>query len=252
MIIILSPSKSQDFSINDNTQFSLPRQLDQSAELIQLLAPYSPEALGKLMKISEKLSFLNWQRFQAFNRPFSLDNAKQALLSFTGDVYKNIQVSEYSVDSLAFAQQHVRILSGLYGVLRPLDLIQPYRLEMGTRLQNPKGKNLYSFWGTQISALLNQDLKNQTPLLINLASNEYFKAIKLTFLQAKILTLSFKEYRSGAYKIIAIHAKQARGLMANFIIKNRINEAQKLKEFTLENYRFNPDLSTDNEWVFSR
>ncbi|MCK5872308.1 MAG: peroxide stress protein YaaA [Methylococcales bacterium] len=252
MIIILSPSKSQDFSITHNTPFSLPRQLDQSAELIQLLAPYSPEALGKLMKISDKLSLLNWQRFQNFNPAFSFDNAKQALLAFTGDVYKNIKVNDYSAEDFNFSQQHMRILSGLYGVLRPLDLIQPYRLEMGTSLQNPKGKNLYAFWGTQITELLNQDFKDQTPLLINLASNEYFKTIKPIFLQAKILTISFKENKAGVYKVIAIYAKQARGLMANHIIKNRIIDPQKLKDFNLENYGFNPTLSTDDEWVFSR
>ncbi len=252
MIIVLSPSKSQDFSAHHNTQFSLPRQLEQSTELIKTLAQFPPETIAKLMKISDKLSFLNWQCFQNFNPAFSFDNAKQALLAFTGDVYKNIKINDYSAEDFNFAQQHMRILSGLYGVLRPLDLIQPYRLEMGTRLQNSMGKNLYAFWGTQITELLNQDFKDQTPLLINLASNEYFKAIKPRFLQAKILTISFKENKAGVYKVIAIYAKQARGLMANYIIKNRITDHQKLKNFALENYRFNPPLSTENEWVFSR
>ncbi|MCK4492566.1 MAG: peroxide stress protein YaaA [Methylococcales bacterium] len=252
MIIILSPSKSQDFSAHHHTHFSLPRQLDKSTELITMLAQYSPEALGKLMNISDKLSLLNWHRFQAFNPPFSQDNAKQALLTFTGDVYKAIQINDYSTDDFNFAQQHLRILSGLYGVLRPLDLIQAYRLEMGTRLQNSMGKNLYAFWGTQLTECLNQDFKHQTPLLINLASNEYFKVIKPTFLQAKILTLTFKENKAGIYKVVAIYAKQARGLMANYIIKNRLTDPQKLKAFNLEHYCFNPGLSNNDEWVFSR
>lgn len=252
MIIIISPSKTQDFSADTNTQFSQPRQLEQSQQLIETLLELNPEDIGKLMKISEKLSHLNWQRFHDFQRPFTLENAKQALLAFRGDVYAGIDADNYTVDDFAFAQQHLRMLSGLYGVLRPLDLIQPYRLEMGTKLENPRGKNLYEFWGKQITELLNHDLSHDDPLLINLASNEYFKAIKPDLLNAKILTLSFKENKNGVYKVIAIHAKRARGLMTNYIIKNRITEIEELKNFNLEDYRFNEMFSTMDEWVFTR
>ena len=205
------------------------------------------------MKISEKLSLLNHQRYQDFHQPFTLDNAKQALLSFKGDVYGGIDSDHYDEDDFSFAQQHLRILSGLYGALRPLDLIQPYRLEMGAALSNPQGKNLYAFWDTQVTEQLNQDFSNEsTPVLINLASNEYFKVIKPKILNARILTLSFKESKSGVYKTIGIHAKRARGLMTNFIIKNRIVEIDDIKRFELDNYRFNPSLSSEKEWAFTR
>ncbi len=252
MIIIISPSKTQDFSANPKTQFSYPRQLKQSRQLIDTLRQLSPKELATLMKISEKLTQLNWQRFQDFNDHFSLHNAKPALFAFKGDVYKGFSIETYRPEDFNFAQQHLRILSGLYGVLRPLDLIQPYRLEMGTRLKNVVGKNLYEFWGNKITQVLNQDLANQSPLVINLASNEYFKAIKPNDLKAKILTLSFKENKQGIYRVVAIHAKHARGLMANFIIKNRLNEPEAIKNFKLENYQFNPILSSADEWVFTR
>ncbi len=252
MITVISPSKTQDFSPSANLEFTYPQQLQQSQQLIETLVEFNPEALAKLMKISEKLSLLNWQRFQNFSDDFSLKNAKQALLAFKGDVYKGFAIENYTPEDFNFAQQHLRILSGLYGVLRPLDLIQPYRLEMGTRLKNTLGKNLYEFWGDKITQLLNQDLANQDSLVINLASNEYFKAIKLQYLEAKILTLSFKENKQGVYKVVAIHAKHARGLMANFIIKNRLNNPKFIKNFDLENYQFNPLLSSVDEWVFTR
>ncbi|MDQ7090860.1 MAG: peroxide stress protein YaaA [Methylococcales bacterium] len=252
MIVVISPSKTQDFSSTTQTNFSIPRQLDQSEQLIEQLIQLSPEDLAKLMKISEKLSHLNWQRFQSFKSPFSLENAKQALLAFKGDVYQGIDTAAYSDDDFKFAQQHLRVLSGLYGVLRPLDLMQPYRLEMGTRLENKAGKQLYNFWGTQITEILNQDLANTSPLLVNLASNEYFKAVVPNHLNAKILTLSFKENKQGIYKVVAIYAKRARGLMVNFIIKNHLTEAESLKAFKEANYHFNASLSTATEWVFSR
>ena len=252
MIIIISPSKTQDFSSDPNTQISYPQQLKQSLKLINILTKLSPEELAVLMKISKKLSLLNWQRFQDFSDDFSLKNAKQALLAFKGGVYKGFAIETYTSEDFNFAQQHLRILSGLYGVLRPLDLIQPYRLEMGTRLKNTYGKNLYEFWGDKITQQLNQDLANQDSLVINLASNEYFKAIRSKYLDAKILTLSFKENKQGIYKVVAIHAKHARGLMANFIIKNRLNDSESIKKFQLENYQFNSVLSSTDEWVFTR
>ena len=253
MIIVISPSKTLDFSSNAFHTHTLPRQLEQSQELINTAKQLSPDDLSNLMKISEKLSQLNWQRYQDFQQPFALNNAKQALLAFKGDVYAGIDSDNYNEDDFSFAQQHLRILSGLYGALRPLDLIQPYRLEMGTRLKNTRGKNLYEYWDTQVTELLNQDFAdNKTPVLINLASTEYFKVIKPKVLNANILTLAFKENKAGVYKTIGIHAKRARGLMTDFIIKNRLTEIEQIKQFSAENYTYNESLSLEKEWVFSR
>ncbi len=253
MIIVISPSKTLDFSANPFHPHTLPRQLDNSQELIDTVKQFSVGELADLMKLSEKLSQLNWQRYRDFKRPFTLDNSKQALLSFKGDVYGGIDADNYSADDFAFAQKHLRILSGLYGALRPLDLIQPYRLEMGTRLANNNGKNLYEFWGDQVTELINKDLENQeTPLLINLASNEYFKVIKPKVLQVPVLTLNFKENKAGVYKTIGIHAKRARGLMTDFMIKNRVTDANQIKAFSDSEYVFNEGLSSEKEWVFSR
>ena len=253
MIIVISPSKTLDFSPNPYHTHTLPRQLSQSQELIDTAKQLTTEDIADLMKISEKLSQLNWQRYQDFKQPFTLDNAKQALLAFKGDVYGGIESDNYNEADFAFAQKHLRILSGLYGALKPLDLIQPYRLEMGTRLQNQQGKNLYEFWDTQVTELINQDFKNDpAPLLINLASNEYYKVIKPKALNSKVLTLGFKENKAGVYKTIGIHAKRARGLMTNFIIKNRLINPEEIKTFNLENYGYNEALSSEKEWVFSR
>ncbi len=253
MIIVISPSKTLDFSANPFHTHTLPRQLGNSQELIDTVKQLSAGELADLMKLSEKLSQLNWQRYRDFKRPFTLDNSKQALLSFKGDVYGGIDADNYSADDFAFAQKHLRILSGLYGALRPLDLIQPYRLEMGTRLANNNGKNLYEFWGDQVTELINKDLENQeTPLLINLASNEYFKVIKPKVLQVPVLTLNFKENKAGVYKTIGIHAKRARGLMTDFMIKNRVTDASQIKAFSDSEYVFNEGLSSEKEWVFSR
>ena len=205
------------------------------------------------MKISDKLATLNQQRFQDFTTPFTPQNAKQALLVFNGDVYRGIDSENYDEDDLAFAQDHLRILSGLYGILRPLDLMQPYRLEMGTKLATEKGKNLYEFWGTQISELINTELENTPdPCLVNLASNEYFKSVDLTSLKARVLNIAFKENKSGTYKIVAIHAKRARGLMVDFVIRDRIENPELMKGFDRDGYAFNLDLSDDATWVFCR
>lgn len=253
MIIVISPSKTLDFSFNSFSTHTQPRQLKESQELIETVRQLSPKKLSELMKISEKLSHLNWLRYQEFQQPFTLDNSKQALLAFKGDVYAGIDLDNYNEEGFSFAQKHLRILSGLYGILKPLDLIQPYRLEMGTRLANKRGKNLYEFWDNQVTKLLNQDLRSdKTPLVINLASNEYFKVIRPKTLTAKILTLSFKENKAGLYKTIGIHAKRARGLMTDFIIHNRITEPEQLKLFHKQNYTYNKSLSTEFEWVFSR
>jgi hypothetical protein len=201
------------------------------------------------MFLSEKLSKLNFDRFQAFKTPFSLDNAKQALLAFKGDVYNGINASSLSIEDLDFAQNNVRMLSGLYGVLRPLDLIQPYRLEMGTKLGNVHGKNLYDYWGSDISEVLNED---EEKLIVNLASNEYFKAIDKKILKAQILDIVFKEKKNDTYKVIGIYAKRARGLMINYIIRNRLTDAEVLKDFSDEGYLYNQELSSDSSWVYVR
>jgi len=201
------------------------------------------------MSISDKLSKLNFDRFQTFATPFTLRNAKQALLAFKGDVYNGIDAPSLSQEDLEFAQDSVRMLSGLYGVIRPLDLIAPYRLEMGTRLVNSKGKNLYEFWGDQISNVLNDD---ESEVIINLASNEYFKGIDKKALNAKIINIAFKELKNDKYKIIGIYAKRARGLMVNYIIKNRLIKPESLKAFDVEGYQFREELSDTLTWVFTR
>ena len=249
MLAIISPSKTQDFSQCDINSFTQTRQLDHTQELVKILKNKTQRQISKLMSLSEKLSKLNFDRFQAFKTPFSLDNAKQALLAFKGDVYNGINASSLSVKDLEFAQKNVRMLSGLYGVLRPLDLIQPYRLEMGTKLGNAQGKNLYDYWGSDISEVLNED---EEKLIINLASNEYFKAIDKKILKAQILDIVFKEKKNDTYKVIGIYAKRARGLMINYIIRNRLTDVEALKDFSDEGYLYNQELSSDSSWVYIR
>ena len=223
--------------------------MDFSIELMSILKRKSEAQIATLMSLSEKLAKLNFDRFQSFQTPFTLANAKQALLAFKGDVYNGIDASSLNEDDLNFAQGKVRMLSGLYGVLRPLDLIQPYRLEMGTKLANNKGKNLYEFWGDDVSEVLNED---ESELIINLASNEYFKSIDKKTLKANILNIAFKEKKGDVYKIIGIFAKRARGLMVNYIIRNRLNAPEALKDFTDEGYQFSSEYSSNSTWVFTR
>ncbi len=249
MLAIISPSKTQDFSECNIDIFSQTRQLESSNELIGILKSKSKSQISKLMSLSEKLSELNFDRFQNFKLPFTLENAKQAILAFKGDVYNGINAPDLSSEDLEFAQSKVRMLSGLYGVVRPLDLIQPYRLEMGTKLSNAKGPNLYDYWGAEISNVLNED---EPDLIINLASNEYFKAINKNVLNANILDIVFKEKKGETYKIIGIYAKRARGLMVNYIIRNRLENPEALKNFSDEGYRFDKDLSSDSSWVYLR
>ena len=249
MLAIISPSKTQDFSTCDCEAFSQTRQIEDSKELVAILRGKNEVQIAKLMSLSEKLAKLNFDRFQNFQTPFTLENAKQALLAFKGDVYNGIDASSLSEDDLNFAQDKVRMLSGLYGVVRPLGLIQPYRLEMGTKLANNKGKNLYEFWGTGVSEVLNDD---ERELIVNLASNEYFKSIDQKSLKANILNIAFKEKKGDVYKIIGIFAKRARGLMVNYIIRNRLNDAESLKGFTDEGYQFSSEFSSNTSWVFTR
>jgi len=249
MLAVISPSKTQDFSSSNVDVFTKTRQIEQSQILIDLLKTKTQGEIASLMSISDKLSKLNFDRFQTFSTPFTLTNAKQALLAFKGDVYNGIDAPSLSSQDLDFAQSCVRMLSGLYGVIRPLDLIQPYRLEMGTRLENDKGKNLYEFWGDQISQILNED---ESSVIINLASNEYFKGIDKKSLNAKIINIAFKELKGDTYKIIGIYAKRARGLMVNYMIKNRITKSDDLKNFNVEDYKFRQDMSDELTWVFTR
>ena len=249
MLAIISPSKTQDFSQCDVDFYSQTRNLDNSSELVSILKKKSQSQISKLMSLSEKLSKLNFDRFQKFKLPFNRENAKQAILAFKGDVYNGIDATALSTDDLNFAQDSVRMLSGLYGVIRPLDLIQPYRLEMGTKLSNSKGKDLYEYWGTEISDVLNED---ESELIVNLSSNEYFKAVDKKTLNANVLDIVFKEKKGEVYKVIGIYAKRARGLMVNYIIRNRLKSPEGLKDFVDEGYRFDKELSSDSSWVYLR
>lgn len=249
MLLIISPSKTQNFDATNFTKHTLPRQFDKSLDLIKTLKKVPKNEISKLMSLSEKLTGLNYERFQNFENKCTLDNAKQALLAFKGDVYRGIEIDKYTVLDFEFAQKSLRILSGLYGVLRPLDLIQPYRLEMGTKLKNTQGNNLYQFWGLQISELLNKD---ESEIIINLASNEYFKGIDKKSIKAKIIEIVFKENRDGKLKTIGIFAKKARGKMTNFVIKNKITNPEKLKSFVEDGYQFNEQLSNEKQWFFVR
>lgn len=248
MLAVISPAKTQDFS-PVKAPFTQARQLEDSQILVDLLKNKSADEISNLMNISEKLAKLNFQRFQDFSKPLKPNPAKQALLAFQGGVYQGLNASTLSTPDLTFAQDNVRMLSGLYGVLRPLDLICPYRLEMGAKLKNPRGDNLYQFWGEKITQMLNQD---ENEVIINLASNEYFNSIKEKILTAKIIHIVFKENKQNQYKTIGIHAKKARGLMTQYIIKNRLDAPQSLKEFTLAGYQFRGNFSTENQWVFTR
>ena len=249
MLAIISPSKTQNFEPTEIQNFTQTRQIDDSQILVDILKDKTQTQISELMSISEKLSKLNYERFQNFKTPLTQNNAKQALLAFKGDVYNGIDAPSLSKQDLEFAQSHVRMLSGLYGVIRPLDLIAPYRLEMGTKLANLRGKNLYEFWGDRISQVLNQD---ESDVIINLASNEYFKGVDKKALKAKIINIAFKENKNGAYKVIGIYAKRARGLMVRYMIEKRLKNPDQLKVFDTEGYRFRQSLSDDKTWVFTR
>ncbi|MCM1984809.1 peroxide stress protein YaaA [Lyngbya confervoides] len=251
--MVISPAKTLEFQGEPWEDFSIPEQLDRSQVLVDSLRALSAEDLGHLMKISPRLAQLNFQRFQAFRTPFTPQNARQALFAFRGDVYKGIDIDTYEREDLQFAQRSLRILSGLYGVLRPLDLIQPYRLEMGTKLQTAQGNTLYGFWGRHISEQLKGALSDHDyPCLINLASSEYFKAVDPAALHYPVISMVFREKKAEKYKVVAIHAKRARGLMVDYAIRQRIEQPEKLQQFAVEGYRFSPQLSSDYEWVFCR
>ena len=254
MIITLSPSKGQDFeTTTPSKKHSLPIHLNDSKRLVNQLKKISATDIRALMSVSENIATLNVGRYKTFKTPFTTTNARQAIFAFKGDVYGGVDVDSFNAADLNYAQNHLRILSGLYGCLRPLDLIQPYRLEMKTRLENPRGSNLYQFWGEQITDTLNIELKKQKdPVLINLASNEYFKSVKPKLLDGRLLNIAFKETKNGKTRVVAIFAKRARGLMTNFIIKNRIEKANDLKKFKASDYQYSRELSDDKQWTFER
>lgn len=252
MQIVISPAKTLDFKTKPITnEYSEAEFLKKSQTLINTLSKYSPKRIAKLMSLSENLSQLNADRFKAWQLPFTLDNAKQAIFAFKGDVYLGLEADSMSSDDLTFAQQHLRILSGLYGLLKPLDLIQPYRLEMGTRLKRGKKTNLYQYWGSLLTDAINQNSQDGD-YLINLASNEYFSAIKPKELKPRLITPIFKDQKGNDYKVISFFAKRARGMMARFIIDHKITEPKAIKAFDVAGYYYSANDSNENAWVFLR
>jgi hypothetical protein len=254
MLFLLSPAKSLDYDtppqVSTHTQ---PLFVKQSAELIDILKTKTPQDISSLMKLSDALSGLNVARYQAWSKKFTAKNSKQSVLAFNGDVYEVLNAKTLSAAQLDWAQEHVCILSGLYGVLRPLDWMQPYRLEMGTALGTDKGSNLYQFWGSQISAYLNERVALDTsPVVVNLASEEYFKAVDLKTLKARVVSCVFEDYKNGQYKIISFHAKRARGLMVRYAIDKKVNTVKKLQAFNAEGYVFEASLSEPDRLVFRR
>jgi hypothetical protein len=254
MLIVISPAKTLDYETPPKSAtFTIPDYLDRSAELIARARRYSALDIAELMAVSMKLAELNFERFEQWHTPFTPDNAKQAVLAFKGDVYTGLDAERFSAADFTFAQNHLRILSGLYGLLRPLDLMQPYRLEMGRKVDTDRGRNLYEFWGTTITEGLNAQLKKlKSPYLINLASNEYFKAVKPGALDGEIITPEFKDWKNGQYKMMGVYAKKARGQLSRFVIRNQLTDPQQMKAFDVDGYRFNEALSNGNKWVFTR
>ncbi|MGB3182600.1 MAG: peroxide stress protein YaaA [Cyclobacteriaceae bacterium] len=254
MIIILSPSKTQDFSADASAySHTQPTFAEHSEKLVGLLRKKSEKSLSKLMDISDNLAELNHGRFREWALPFTDENSLQALRAFKGDVYTDIRIDEYSKKDFAFAQEHLRILSGLYGVLKPMDLIQPYRLEMKTPLKNSRGKDLYAFWGERLGKELAADLEgHKHEVIVNLASQEYFKALKSKKLNMKVVTPQFKEDKGGKLRVIAIFAKKARGAMADFAIREKITDPAQLTGFDYEGYAYREDLSDEENMVFAR
>ncbi|MDC8832586.1 peroxide stress protein YaaA [Alteromonas gilva] len=254
MLVVVSPAKNLDFESSIPVKdYSQPRLIDEAAKLAGECKSLTPAQLGSLMKISDKLATLNAERFDAFSVPFTPDNARQALFAFNGDVYTGLDAHTLSEPDIHYAQQHLRILSGLYGVLRPLDLMQAYRLEMGTKLDNSRGKNLYEYWGDLITDTLNNALSEQGDnVLVNLASNEYFKAVKKARLNGMIVTPVFKDCKNGQYKIISFYAKKARGLMARYIIQHQVQDVAGLTAFDCAGYYFSEEQSSATELVFLR
>jgi len=254
MLIVVSPAKTLDYETPAKTSIAtLPDYLDDSQQLINRLRRLSSLDISELMKVSTKIADLNFDRYEAWKKKFTPKNSKQAALAFKGDVYTGLDAESFSAKDFTFAQKHFRVLSGLYGLLRPLDLMQPYRLEMGTRLKTDRGNNLYEFWGSTITGGLNKQLKKiKSDYLINLASNEYFKSVRPKELNAEIITPEFKEFKNGDYKMIGIYAKKARGMLSRYIIQNQLSDPEDIKSFSIDGYKFNKKLSKGNKWAFIR
>lgn len=254
MLIVVSPAKTLDYESPLATQiYTQPELTEHSAELIEVCRQLTPMDIASLMKVSDKIAGLNAARFAEWQPEFTPANARQAILAFKGDVYTGLAAETMNDDDFAYAQKHLRMLSGLYGLLRPLDLMQPYRLEMGTKLANPRGTNLYQFWGDLITDKLNTALVEQgDKILVNLASNEYFKSVKPKKLDAQLITPVFKDCKNGNYKVISFYAKKARGMMARYILENKVDSVEALKQFDVAGYYFVPTESTDKEFVFKR
>ena len=254
MLAILSPAKTLDYqtplTVKKSTQ---PDFNAESSELVSTLRKFAPGQIGSLMKISDSLAELNHRRYAEWQADANEDNARAAIFAFKGDVYQGLDAQSFGARDLNFAQKHLRVLSGLHGLLRPLDLIQPYRLEMGTRLTTRRGSNLYQFWGDKVTDNINKALAQQTSkVLVNLASNEYYKVVQPALIMGQILNINFKELRDGKYRFVSFSAKKARGLMARYMVDNRITQPNQLRQFDVENYAFNDALSSEDEWIFTR
>lgn len=252
MKIVISPAKSLDFETRiPISEFSQPFFTEEMTEINSVMKELTPKELADLMNISDKLAELNWQRNQAFSLPFLTENARQAIYTFNGDVYEGLDIHSLDTQEVNRLQKSLRILSGLYGVLKPLDLIQPYRLEMGTKLKIGKKRNLYDFWKEKITHYLNEEL-TENELFINLASNEYFDSVEVKNLKTNVITPVFKDWKGDSLKVISFYAKKARGLMVRYIIKNNIQTFEELKGFDYQGYTFSETLSKNNELVFVR
>lgn len=254
MLLLLSPAKTQNFDAVHQTDFAQkPHFQEEIKDLVGILKEKEEAELQKLMGISENLAQLNHERFQKFSPEFTKENAKQAILAFKGDVYTGLAADEFDHEDLLFAHEHLCMISGLYGCLKAMDLMQPYRLEMKTKLANEQGKDLYAFWGNKITDFLNQALeKHSSKFVVNLASNEYAKAVKWKDIKGEVLEIQFKEKKGDQYKVVAIYAKKARGMMANYAIKERLTSPEGLKDFDQEGYAFHEGLSDEKKWVFAR
>jgi uncharacterized protein len=253
MLMIIAPSKTQDFNDSFSAELTQPLLLQDSELLIKELQKISISDLGKLMKMSERLASQTSQRIAAFETPFTAENAHSAISVFQGDVYSKIALDEYGDEEIGYLQNHLRILSGLYGILRPLDLMQAYRLEMGCRLVNSRGSNLYEFWGEKITDEVNRILSgHKEPILVNLASSEYSRVIKKKNLNGSVLQIDFKERKGDTYRTVAIHAKRARGMMVDFAVKNRVQTVTELRGFQRADYRFRSEFSSVEHYCFTR
>ena len=255
MIILLSPAKIQNFKPQSQiTDFSKPHFMNEAEQLVNIMRELSPAELSKLLEINTNLSHLNTDRHLNWHRPFTLKNAKQAVLVFDGEVYRGLNAQDFNQEEIAYMQNHLRLFSGLYGVLRPLDLIQPYRIDVSSRLENPNGKDLYAFWKEKVTAQVISDLKKsgKPQVILNLASGEYIKTLNVKANKLNIVDVEFYEYKNDKYKQIVIYTKKARGMLARFVIQNQIENIEDLKGFGEEGYWFSPQLSTETKLVFTR